>query len=90
MAVDEFQHFVYEHPEATPAERKQAWRKIEKKYLPHRDYDGNAFLENGGFWQRQNHIYHHLLLYRLYIGSNCAFQFWNRSTEKDLPLGKII
>ena len=26
VTVDEFQHFVYENPEATPAERKTAWR----------------------------------------------------------------
>lgn len=30
VTVDEFQHFVYSNPEATPAERKQAWREIEK------------------------------------------------------------
>lgn len=48
MAVDEFQHFVYGNPEATPAERKRAWRNIERKYLPHRNYDGNDYLERGG------------------------------------------
>jgi oligoendopeptidase F len=57
VAVDEFQHFVYENPEATPAERKKAWRELEEKYLPHRDYDGNDYLNRGGFWQRQGHIY---------------------------------
>ncbi|WP_139070823.1 M3 family oligoendopeptidase, partial [Paenibacillus sp. KS1] len=29
VTVDEFQHFVYSNPEATPAERKAAWRDIE-------------------------------------------------------------
>ncbi len=82
VAVDEFQHFVYQHPEATPAERKQAWRTIEKKYLPHRDYDGNIFLENGGFWQRQNHIYTSPFYYIDYtLAQVCAFQFWKRSME---------
>ena len=33
VAVDEFQHAVYENPEMTAAERKAAWKKIEKKYL---------------------------------------------------------
>lgn len=47
VSVDEFQHFVYSNPEATPAERKQAWRDIEKKYLPHRNYEGNTYLEQG-------------------------------------------
>ena len=40
VAVDEFQHFVYANPEATPAERNHAWREIEKKYLPQREYEG--------------------------------------------------
>lgn len=55
--VDEFQHIVFENPDLTPAERKAAWRRLEKEYKPHLDYTGNAFLEAGGFWQRQHHIY---------------------------------
>ncbi len=57
VAVDEFQHLVYENPHWTPDERKEAWRGLEETYLPHRDYDGNSYLEAGGFWQRQGHIY---------------------------------
>ncbi len=57
VAIDEFQHFVYENPTITPKERNEAWRKIEKKYLPHIDYGDNLFLENGGFWQKQSHIF---------------------------------
>lgn len=45
VAVDEFQHIVYEHPELTPAERTAEWRKLEKKYMPWRKYDGDAFLK---------------------------------------------
>ncbi|WP_054955354.1 M3 family oligoendopeptidase, partial [Paenibacillus dakarensis] len=48
VSVDEFQHFVYANPDATPAERKAAWREIERKYLPHRDFAGNEYLESGG------------------------------------------
>lgn len=82
VSVDEFQHWVYEHPSATPAERKQAWRQIEKKYLPHRDYDGHAYLEAGGFWQRQSHIYTSPFYYIDYtLAQICAFQFWKRSRE---------
>ncbi|MEQ2525985.1 M3 family oligoendopeptidase [Robertmurraya yapensis] len=82
VSVDEFQHWVYENPTATPKERKQAWRDIEKKYLPHKDYDGNMYLENGGFWQRQGHIYNSPFYYIDYtLAQLCAFQFWKRSRE---------
>ncbi|MBB3110168.1 M3 family oligoendopeptidase [Paenibacillus phyllosphaerae] len=79
VAVDEFQHYVYGNPGATPAERKTAWRSIERKYLPHRNYDENEYLERGGYWQRQLHIYHYPFYYIDYaLAQICAFQFWNR------------
>jgi len=82
VSVDEFQHWVYEHPEATPTERKQKWREIERKYLPHKDYDGNSYLEAGGFWQRQGHIYNSPFYYIDYtLAQICAFQFWKRSRD---------
>ncbi|MCH6265689.1 MULTISPECIES: M3 family oligoendopeptidase [Neobacillus] len=82
VSVDEFQHWVYDTPEATPTERKQKWREIEKKYLPHKNYDGNEYLENGGFWQRQGHIYNSPFYYIDYtLAQICAFQFWKRSRE---------
>jgi len=84
VAVDEYQHFVYENPEASPADRKQAWRDIEKIYLPNRDYEGQEFLENGGYWQRQGHIYSTPFYYIDYtLAQLCAFQFWKRSIEGD-------
>lgn len=80
VAVDEFQHWVYENYEALPAERKAAWRNIEKKYLPHRDYGDNKFLEEGGFWQQQRHIYGMPFYYIDYtLAQTCAFQFWQKA-----------
>ena len=82
VAVDEFQHEIYEKPEMTPTERKAAWSKIENIYLPHRDFDGNSYLEAGGFWQRQGHIYNSPFYYIDYtLAQICAFQFWKRSRE---------
>ncbi len=82
VSVDEFQHWVYENPQARPDQRRLQWREIEKKYLPHRDYDGNEYLENGGFWQRQGHIYNSPFYYIDYtLAQICAFQFWKRSRE---------
>jgi M3 family oligoendopeptidase len=89
VSVDEFQHWVYEHPSATPKERNLKWREIEKKYLPHRDYDGNEYLENGCFWQKQGHIYNDPFYYIDYtLAQICAFQFWKRSRENHLVAWK--
>ena len=82
VAVDEFQHVVYEQPDMTPAERNAAWRSIEKKYLPHRNYGDNAYLNGGGFWQKQNHIFQSPFYYIDYtLAQVCAFQFWKKDQE---------
>jgi len=78
-AVDEFQHIVYENPHFTNAQRNAAWREVERKYMPHRDYEGNQFLEQGGFWQKQSHIFGSPFYYIDYVLAQiCAFQFWQR------------
>ena len=82
VTVDEFQHWVYENPEASPAERKAAWRSIEKKYLPERDYGDNDFLNRGGYWMRQGHIFSMPFYYIDYtLAQVCALQFWAKSLE---------
>jgi M3 family oligoendopeptidase len=82
VAVDEFQHRVYEQPELTPAQRKQVWREIERKYLPHRVYDDQAYLERGGFWQQQPHIFKSPFYYIDYtLAQVCALQFWKLANE---------
>ena len=82
VSVDEFQHWVYANPEATPAERKKAWLETERKYLPYIDYDGNEFLEAGGRWQQQRHIYMSPFYYIDYcLAQICAFQFWKKSHD---------
>lgn len=74
--VDEFQHIIYEKPELTPAERRQAWRNLERVYMPHLDYEGHPFFENGGFWQKQHHIYNMPFYYIDYVlAQTCAFQY---------------
>jgi len=82
VTVDEFQHWVYENPDATPAGRREAWRAIEKKYLPHRDFGDDRFLEGGGYWFRQGHIFEDPFYYIDYtLAQVCAFEFWGRSRE---------
>lgn len=84
VLVDHFQHEVYEHPEMTPAERRQTWRRLEKQYLPHKDYTDCEFLENGGWWFRQSHIFMTPFYYIDYtLAQVCALQFWYRLYQKD-------
>lgn len=76
--VDEFQHEVYKNPKMTAKERRGVWRSIEKKYMPWRDYDGNAFLENGGFWMQKQHIFLYPFYYIDYaLAQICTFFFYD-------------
>ncbi|MCH4890776.1 M3 family oligoendopeptidase [Acidaminobacter sp. JC074] len=82
VSVDEFQHYVYNNPKASPSERRAKWREIEKKYLPHLDYDGMDYLETGGFWQKQAHIYEMPFYYIDYtLAQICAFQYLVKSLD---------
>lgn len=80
VLVDHFQHEVYENPEWTPEERKAAWRRLEKQYIPHRDYSESDFLDKGTFWFRQGHIFGSPFYYIDYtLAQVCALQFWKRA-----------
>ncbi|NUN99465.1 MAG: M3 family oligoendopeptidase [Saprospiraceae bacterium] len=82
VAVDEFQHTVYENPDFTPQQRHQAWRELERSYLPHRNYEDSPHLEAGTFWQKQTHIFAYPFYYIDYtLAQICAFQFWKRNNE---------
>lgn len=82
VTVDEFQHYVYSNPDATPAERKLKWRELEKIYMPHKDYEGNDFLERGGYWFMQGHIFKMPFYYIDYcLAQICALQFWRKCNE---------
>lgn len=77
--VDEFQDIVYADPGLSPKERNRVWRDLEKQYKPHLDYTGNAYYEQGGFWQKQHHIFDCPLYYIDYcIASVDALQYKNR------------
>lgn len=81
-SVDEFQEWIYENPEATPVERRAQWRVIERKYLPHINYDGHEYLEGGGRWQRQGHIYFAPFYYLDYtLAQICALQYLTWSMQ---------
>lgn len=81
-AVDHFQHFVYEHPDAAPAERHAFWKQLEATYLPWRRNGGIEHLEKGGYWQMQRHIYAMPFYYIDYtLAMCCALQFWAKSLD---------
>lgn len=75
--VDEFQHIVYDNPDMTPQERKEAWKELEKVYKPHLDYgEDYPFFGAGSYWQRQNHIYASPFYYIDYcIAQTSALQY---------------
>ena len=82
VTVDEFQHWVYENPEASPAERRKKWLEIENRYLPTRDYGEVEDLKEGIFWFRQGHIFASPFYYIDYtLAQVCAFQFWIKANE---------
>lgn len=84
VSVDHFQHEVYAHPEYSTAERKAVWRKLEKMYVPHKDYSENEFLDKGTFWFNQGHIFSTPFYYIDYtLAGVCAMQFWKRAMHND-------
>lgn len=76
--VDEFQHLVYAQPSATAEDRRAMWHALEQKYMPWRHYDGNAFLESGGFWMQKQHIFLYPFYYIDYaLAQICAFSLYD-------------
>ena len=83
VAVDEFQHIVYEKPDMTPDQRTAAWRELEKKYMPWRDYgEENEFFNHGGWWYHKLHIYHYPFYYINYtLTTMGAMEFKKKQAE---------
>jgi M3 family oligoendopeptidase len=81
-AVDHFQHWVYAHPTATPAERNAAWKDMERMYMPWRTTSGIPAVDEGRVWQFQRHIYESPFYYIDYaLAQTCALQYWKWSLE---------
>lgn len=79
--VDHFQHEVFSH-DYTAKERRACWKRLEKIYLPWRDYDGNAFLEEGGFWMQKQHIFNSPFYYVDYaLAQTGAFEYYARMKQ---------
>ena len=76
ITIDEFQHWVYENPNATHEERCAKYLEIEKANLPHKKYDDTPTLAKGTWWLRQGHVFGSPFYYIDYtLAQVVAFQF---------------
>ena len=74
--VDYFQHIIYEHPEMTPAKRKEVWNSLESQFRPYLSTEGMTYLSEGTRWQYQMHIYEMPFYYIDYcLAQTVALQF---------------
>ncbi|MDO5095973.1 MAG: M3 family oligoendopeptidase [Peptostreptococcaceae bacterium] len=81
VTIDHFQHFVYENPNATPAERRAKFHELEMMYRPYLDYE-DEYLASGTFWFMQNHVFNTPFYYIDYtLAQVCAFQYLIKSLE---------
>ena len=80
--VDTFQQLVYEKPQMTPLERKQLWLELESKFRPYLSSEGIPYLEEGGRWQYQSHIYERPFYYIDYcLAQTVALYFLKDSLQ---------
>ncbi|MBA3757788.1 M3 family oligoendopeptidase [Candidatus Saccharibacteria bacterium] len=72
--VDEFQHWVYEKPQSTIAERDEKWCSISQEYFPQADYSGYEQYRKTR-WYGQSHIFVSPFYYIDYaLAETCAIQ----------------
>lgn len=82
VAVDEFQHIIYENPNLTPKERTKVWHQLEEKYMPWRKYENDEFMERGGYWYHKLHIFLYPFYYINYtLTTMGAMEFKKRFME---------
>ena len=75
--VDHFQEEVYKNPSLTPEERRALWRRLEKIYQPELDFTGMPYLEQGGKFVPQSHIYQNPFYYIDYaLAYIAALEIW--------------
>lgn len=80
VTVDEFQEWVYDHPEASKEERDEKWRALEEKYTPYkvRAVIGDEIASSCPRYLIQAHIFDSPFYYIDYtLAQVCAFQFFN-------------
>ena len=77
--VDAFQHWIYENPDHSHAERDAQWAGLMERFMPGVDWSGLE-AERESYWQRQLHIYEVPFYYVEYgIAQMGAWQVWRNS-----------
>ena len=80
--IDQFQHWLYTHPDHTRAERTEAWLGIYNRFSSS-EVDWSGFEQfQANLWQKQLHLFHMPFYYIEYgIAQLGALQLWQRYCE---------
>lgn len=79
--IDQFQHWIYTHPNHTRDERTRHWKSLVERFGDDLDWTGNESARDA-MWQRQLHLYHEPFYYIEYaIAQLGALQLWLRSRQ---------
>ncbi|HKV44040.1 MAG TPA: M3 family oligoendopeptidase [bacterium] len=79
--VDAFQHWLYTHPDHTPAERRAAWVRIYRRFIPWLDWSGHEDALASS-WHAQLHIFLLPFYYIEYgVAQQGALQVWLRASR---------
>jgi len=79
--VDAFQHWLYTHPDHTPAERERVWTQLISRFQPVVDWTGFTEIRNS-LWHRWRHIFLYPFYFIEYaIAQLGALQVWVDSLE---------
>lgn len=88
-AIDEFQEWTYAHPNKSVADRRDAWRRVYRRYHPDWvDWSGHDDAL-GCAWHLQPHIFIHPFYFIEYgLAEIVALNLWCRATGGD-PAGAL-
>jgi M3 family oligoendopeptidase len=82
VAVDHFQHLVYENPHCTPSDRAAMWQEMERTYQPSLKWGDLAHPASGRRWHAQLHVFGLPFYYIDYtLALTCALQLWVRAAQ---------
>ncbi|MFW6033011.1 MAG: M3 family metallopeptidase, partial [Phycisphaeraceae bacterium] len=87
---DQFQHWVYTHPDHDRAARTQQWLQICQRFQSREIQWTGLEPMHESMWHRQLHLFHHPFYYIEYgIAQLGALQMWAQyQTDSDAALGR--